>query len=168
MQLRNWSAAPGSALKLTEKWPSHRWSQINKQSHPYNGARNTYARKTYGKHLIFYNFFGITSHPPSPVFFGQGAWSLTLIHFSSYCRSGTGLYTKRDRNKSSMLSISNSENLLRTFSQRDLLVLNLFQAAWNNGQHSCWIWSTRKASIIRRTKTSLKCFLPRPKLWSKW
>jgi hypothetical protein len=32
------TAAPGPALKLTENWPSHRWSQIDKQSHQYNAA----------------------------------------------------------------------------------------------------------------------------------
>jgi len=38
MVVNNTSAAPGSTLKLTKNWHSHRWSQIDKTSHQYNEA----------------------------------------------------------------------------------------------------------------------------------
>ena len=50
----------------------------------------------------------------------------------------------------------------RIFSQRCRLLPFFFQAAWNKGQQCCCVWSTPKASIIKRASTTDRFCAPCP------
>ena len=74
--------------------------------------------------------------------------------YDVFCNTGfcgTIPHTKALSNSAIELNFS-VRKWWRISSQRWHLVLIFCQAAWNNGQHSCWTWSTRNASIIKRAR----------------